>query len=427
MSKTLWHTISIKVPSEMVELTKTGKISIKRTLTKLNNISKSQKMPSIKLIPSNINKPEIINEGKEWNVEELKTRMKKANELANKNKGKVLTKNSGLKMKEFKSKIQSTVETIREKNKRMKEAEDALKKMEESNKGLSFSQGITKMKQNIEKQNIINFINKFKPLLIDESTDNLSDEKIIIALSQLYRLRNRTDNRGQSNLTDKDIENWGSKYGLTYKTGRTGVKTSKEFITKQKKIYIEDIKKKFFTREEEEDLKIKPVIKSPIVSQKEPKEEEPNQLTEEEARKKYKESDKPLREVFKDSEKIKQKMLEKYKKYDKDSLGQAVVELERDEYNRKVKERYKKTGGGFNQDKGKKLTFKKIVDIIFENNLSQIDVDKRYMNELQKVINHYTKEMEEYNVNDKGFKFNFNQVRSYKRKLADMAIKYGIF
>jgi hypothetical protein len=347
MSKTLWHTISIKVPSEMVELTKTGKVSVKRTLTKLNNVSKSQKMPSIKLIPSNINKPEIVNDGKEWDIEELKAKMKKANELAKKNKGKVLTKNSGSKMKEFKTNLKSFVEDVKKKVEKKKvyqikvltkkyispdaftrskifkeietedgyifyfdtkkdydmaintfdekfddkdftllikneknewieenenrkrpiisnlEAKEALKKIEESNKGLSFSQGIVKMKQNIEKQNIINFINKFKPLLINESIDYLNDEKIKMALNQLYKLRNRTDDRGQSNLTDKDIENWGAKYGLTYKTGRTGVKTSREFIDKQKKGYINDIKKKFFdiskgnnfSNEEEEEPK----------------------------------------------------------------------------------------------------------------------------------------------------------------------------
>ena len=48
-SKTLWHTIQIKVPAEMIELTKTGKVSVKKTLTKTLNISKSQKKPAIKL------------------------------------------------------------------------------------------------------------------------------------------------------------------------------------------------------------------------------------------------------------------------------------------------------------------------------------------------------------------------------------------
>jgi hypothetical protein len=88
MDKVLWSTITIKVPSEMVELTKSGKVSIKRTLTKSMNVSKSQKTPSIKLVASNVTKPEIVNTGKVWNVDELKTVMKKANALEKKNKDK---------------------------------------------------------------------------------------------------------------------------------------------------------------------------------------------------------------------------------------------------------------------------------------------------------------------------------------------------
>ena len=41
MRKTLWHTITIKVPAEMVEMTKAGKVLIKKTLTTTLNISKS--------------------------------------------------------------------------------------------------------------------------------------------------------------------------------------------------------------------------------------------------------------------------------------------------------------------------------------------------------------------------------------------------
>jgi hypothetical protein len=89
MSKTLWHTIQIKVPKEMVELTKSGKVSVKKTLTKTLNISSSQKTPAIKLIPSDVNKPQIINDGKEWDVNVLKERMAKARAMrkinANKN------------------------------------------------------------------------------------------------------------------------------------------------------------------------------------------------------------------------------------------------------------------------------------------------------------------------------------------------------
>jgi len=85
MSKTLWHTIQIKVPKEMVELTKSGKVSVKKTLTKTLNISRSQKTPAIELIPSNDNKPQIVNDGKEWNIDVLKERMAKARAMRKKN------------------------------------------------------------------------------------------------------------------------------------------------------------------------------------------------------------------------------------------------------------------------------------------------------------------------------------------------------
>lgn len=88
MNKTLWHTIQIEIPREMAELTKQGKVVIKKSLTKTSNISRSQKQPAIKLIPANILKPNIINDGKVWNVDELKTRMTKARALQSKNKDK---------------------------------------------------------------------------------------------------------------------------------------------------------------------------------------------------------------------------------------------------------------------------------------------------------------------------------------------------
>jgi hypothetical protein len=88
MSKTLWHTIQIKVPKEMVELTKSGKVSVKKTLTKTLNISRSQKTPAIKLIPSDVNKPHIVNDGKEWNIDALKERMAKARAMRKKNANK---------------------------------------------------------------------------------------------------------------------------------------------------------------------------------------------------------------------------------------------------------------------------------------------------------------------------------------------------
>ena len=85
MSKTLWHTIKIQVPQEMVEITKAGRVSVKKTLTKTMNISKSNKQPSIELLPADVTKPQILNDGKEWDVNTLKQRIKKSNELRKKN------------------------------------------------------------------------------------------------------------------------------------------------------------------------------------------------------------------------------------------------------------------------------------------------------------------------------------------------------
>jgi len=93
MSKTLWNTIKIEVPNEMVNITKKDKVVVKKSLTKTNNVSKTNKEPSIKIISGNVNKPKIISDGKEWNVEELKIRMKKAKDLIKKNEGKEYKKN----------------------------------------------------------------------------------------------------------------------------------------------------------------------------------------------------------------------------------------------------------------------------------------------------------------------------------------------
>ena len=72
----------------MVNITKKDKVVVRKSLTKKNNISKSNNEPSIKIIPGDTNKPKIISDGKEWNVEELKIKLKKAEELGKKNEGK---------------------------------------------------------------------------------------------------------------------------------------------------------------------------------------------------------------------------------------------------------------------------------------------------------------------------------------------------
>jgi hypothetical protein len=94
MSKTLWKTVKIDVPREMVDITKNGKVTIKNTLTNTNNISKSNKEPSIILKAKDIDKPIIENSGKTYDVKDLKERVKKAKDMAKKNENKEFIKKS---------------------------------------------------------------------------------------------------------------------------------------------------------------------------------------------------------------------------------------------------------------------------------------------------------------------------------------------
>ena len=94
MSKTLWHTIKLEVPKEMVDITKNGKVTIKKTLTNTNNISKSNKEPSIILKAKDIDKVIIENSGKTYDIKDLKERVKKAKDMAKKNENKVYIKKS---------------------------------------------------------------------------------------------------------------------------------------------------------------------------------------------------------------------------------------------------------------------------------------------------------------------------------------------
>jgi hypothetical protein len=73
MSKNLWNTKQIMVPAEMFQLTKTGKLSTRQTLTKTNAIAKNKNMgASIKLLTHDSNAIKIVSNG------ELKTLPEKA-------------------------------------------------------------------------------------------------------------------------------------------------------------------------------------------------------------------------------------------------------------------------------------------------------------------------------------------------------------
>ncbi len=71
----------LKIPKDMVNITTYDKVVVKNTLTETNNpnkvpSSKANKVPSIKIITGDTfiiliksDKPKIISDGKEWNVE----------------------------------------------------------------------------------------------------------------------------------------------------------------------------------------------------------------------------------------------------------------------------------------------------------------------------------------------------------------------
>ena len=148
MSKTLWHTIQIKVPKEMVELTKSGKVSVKKTLTKTLNISRSNKSPAIKLIPSSDNKPHIVNDGKEWDVDVLKERMAKARAMRKKNANKNIFEPAVKRMvnlNKFEGNIIKRARELAEKKNKIKHASDYMKYMDNLNKFRKLEQGIYDM------------------------------------------------------------------------------------------------------------------------------------------------------------------------------------------------------------------------------------------------------------------------------------------
>jgi hypothetical protein len=120
-----WHSIVIKIPSEMISKTKSGRVSLRNTITNLGALSTSNKMKSIKLISSNIDTPEIIENG-------VKTTLNNEKEPK--------------KIKIKQPKLKST-----------KEIDKLYNQMEQYNKELKNTK---KLKTNKEHQNVINKILK---------------------------------------------------------------------------------------------------------------------------------------------------------------------------------------------------------------------------------------------------------------------------
>jgi hypothetical protein len=77
-NKVIWHTIKLKIPSEMISIGKNGVMTVKQSLTKTNNIAKRLKEPSVILESDpNITEAQIIDKGDVENVDDVKVRQGK--------------------------------------------------------------------------------------------------------------------------------------------------------------------------------------------------------------------------------------------------------------------------------------------------------------------------------------------------------------
>ena len=81
MDRILWNSMTIQVPSECVHYTPGGRISIKKTLTRLHGVSKSARIPSINLVPSPDNKVHVVSQGNTYNVDDLRRRVQAGEQI----------------------------------------------------------------------------------------------------------------------------------------------------------------------------------------------------------------------------------------------------------------------------------------------------------------------------------------------------------
>jgi len=74
-NKILWNTITIRVPENMLHYTPTGRITLQKSLTRLNNVSKRRRIQSINLVPSPDNKVQVISQGNAYTPDALRQRL----------------------------------------------------------------------------------------------------------------------------------------------------------------------------------------------------------------------------------------------------------------------------------------------------------------------------------------------------------------
>ena len=173
MSKTVFNTITIRIPADQIFITKKGTMTIVPTLTKSNAITKRLGIPAIILKKDqHILHPVIEHEGDIENVEEIKERQKK--------------------LKSIKKKIEKTIP----KKKNIKE-------------GFKFALSqLPKKIDEYDNNTFKNITKEYKKLINDLSEFPLSDEDINEALKKLYDLKFDTK------ITSKKLLKWLDEFGI---------------------------------------------------------------------------------------------------------------------------------------------------------------------------------------------------------------------
>jgi len=206
---------------------KTKKNKILELIDKIKNTNIKDKIKNIDINEMNILINKIDNIMKKNKQEKDKIALQRWSEAYN---------------KKYLGKTHSQLKKEKEKELN-KESKLALKKIEQSKEGKTLSQLIKEEKNRMIKEADNEFLqenNKYVELLNKNSSLSLTEKQILNAINQLYTIRQ------SGTISDDKIKKWGDKYGLTYKSNRIGSRNS-EYINKQRKEYLDSIKKLFFS------------------------------------------------------------------------------------------------------------------------------------------------------------------------------------
>jgi hypothetical protein len=175
----------------MITKTKTGRVSIRKTITNLGALSTSNKMKSIKLVSSNIDTPEIIEDGVKTTVDKEKG-PKKPKIKTTRKKPKIYNQND---IDDLYNQIDKTNEELKntKKLKTKKDHQEVINKI--------LKEYINKKRTKKTKESSPEFLKE----LFDYYYKNISD--FIIKGTLFYKIYNRNSNKGTKEYEEKMNKN----------------------------------------------------------------------------------------------------------------------------------------------------------------------------------------------------------------------------